>query len=63
MSLREFDVVHDKFEFDEYGPLCFPCCACKHRLAKDDEEPCRTCDHNSNAVEDNAKATGDGNGL
>lgn len=46
-------VPRDKFE-PEYQGRGFeiPCCWCKHRHGSDDQEPCRTCDHNANAVED-----------
>lgn len=43
-------VPRDHFEPEEEGHLSIPCCWCIHRHGRDDEEPCRTCDHNCNAV-------------
>ncbi len=54
MSLRDYNVNRDKFEADEWGTMSFPCCACKHVRQSADMEPCRTCDHNVNAVKDTA---------
>jgi hypothetical protein len=51
-GLRDYDVNRDKFEADLYGTLVFPCCCCKYKHGSDDAEPCRTCDHNANAVRD-----------
>jgi hypothetical protein len=56
MSLRDYDVNRDKFEADEWGTMVFPCCACKHGKKRDTDEPCRTCDHNVNAVKDTANS-------
>lgn len=56
MALKDYGVARDKFEIPEHGlvgideQLCFPCCCCVHHYKTDSEEPCRTCDHNSNAV-------------
>ena len=56
MSLKDYAVNRDKFERSGNGSgsltLDFPCCVCFHRFRKDTEEPCRTCDHNVNAVKD-----------
>jgi hypothetical protein len=56
MSLQDYAVKRDKFERSGNGSgsltLDFPCCVCFHRFRKDTEEPCRTCDHNVNAVKD-----------
>ncbi len=51
-GLRDYDVNRDKFEADLYGTLVFPCCCCKYKHGSDDAEPCRTCDHNANAVKE-----------
>lgn len=53
MSLRKYDVLRDNFEWDEADAFSFPCCVCEHKRTRDTEEPCRTCDHNANAVKDN----------
>jgi len=50
MSLRDYLVNRDKFEPEEWGTMAFPCCACKSVKKLETEEPCRTCDHNINAV-------------
>ena len=56
MSLRDYVVVRDKFKLHENGTvgleLSFPCCCCQHRNMRDTDEPCRTCDHNANAVQE-----------
>jgi hypothetical protein len=61
MSLRDYVVTRDKFQLHDKGTvgleLSFPCCHCQHRNIRDTDEPCRTCDHNINAVHD-APATG-----
>lgn len=53
MGLSAYSVKRDKFE-PEGGDLglSFPCCVCLHRHGTDQVEPCRTCDHNINAVPD-----------
>jgi hypothetical protein len=57
MSLRDYDVNRDKFEADEWGTMVFPCFACKHGKKRGWDEPCRTCDHNVNAVKDTVNAS------
>ena len=55
MSLKDYEVSRDKFELDSDSTdrdLAFPCNMCAYRVNKDSEEPCRTCDHNANAVPD-----------
>ena len=56
MSLQDYKVNRDKFLIDLTGSvglgLSFPCVCCTHRKMKDSQEPCRTCDHNCNAVKD-----------
>ena len=53
IGLRDYLVRRDKFEAqDADAGLAFPCCACRHRHGRDDQEPCRTCDHNARAVEE-----------
>jgi hypothetical protein len=58
MSLRDYVVTRDKFQLHDKGTvgleLSFPCCHCQHRNMRDTDEPCRTCDHNVNAVKDTA---------
>jgi hypothetical protein len=57
MSLRDYDVKRDKFEFDEHTSWwCFPCCVCKHCKKRATEEPCRTCDHNVRSEPEDAVA-------
>lgn len=54
MGLELYIAHRDKFEADEPDggfQLAFPCCVCKHRHGADMDEPCRSCDHNANAVE------------
>lgn len=53
MGLEAHIAHRDHFELDEPSggyALAFPCCCCQHRHRTDAEEPCRTCDHNANAV-------------
>lgn len=50
-------VARDKFEPDEEGHMAIPCCWCKHRHGSDTQEPCRTCDHNCNAIAGNTTTT------
>lgn len=56
MGLELHFANRDKFELEEPGvggyQLAFPCCVCAHREGSDKDEPCRTCDHNANAVEE-----------
>jgi hypothetical protein len=62
VSLRDYAVARDKFALDarnggppRFAPeVAFPCCVCAHAEHTDSEEPCRTCDHNVNAVKDAA---------
>lgn len=51
MGLATYSVTRDNFEADggDQG-FSFPCCVCVHRHGSDQAEPCRTCDHNANAV-------------
>jgi hypothetical protein len=60
MSLEDYVVTRDKFQLHDKGTvgleLSFPCCHCQHRNMRDTDEPCRTCDHNVNAVKDTANA-------
>lgn len=49
MGLIDYSVKRDKFEANQFGPLCFPCSACTHAGGEAQDEPCRTCDHNANA--------------
>jgi hypothetical protein len=63
MSLKDYAVNRDKFERLGNGSgsltLDFPCCVCFHRFRKDTEEPCRTCDHNCNAVKESPPVQSD----
>lgn len=53
MSLDKYKVARDKFALDDTASVfCFPCCACLHRKRSEHDNPCRTCDHNRNAVPD-----------
>jgi len=66
MSLRNYAKSRDKFELDAKDggeprfayELAWPCCCCKNSEYTDQEEPCRTCDHNVNAVAPNAERDG-----
>lgn len=50
MSLQDYAVERDRFEFsDEALDFCFPCSACKFVKKAHWEEPCKHCDHNANA--------------
>lgn len=62
MSLRDYLVERDKFQHGhDYSIYGFPCCVCEHRQYDAQKEPCRTCDHNANAVKDDtANASGEG---
>jgi hypothetical protein len=54
MSLKDYAVNRDKFQLRKDGShalsLDFPCCHCSYCFKAETDEPCRTCDHNSNAV-------------
>lgn len=56
MSLKDYAVKRDKFQL--HGNVTiglsvqFPCCHCQHRNKRLTDEPCRTCDHNVNAVKE-----------
>ena len=54
MSLKDYAVSRDNFvaENATFGGFSFPCVACIHRSRRDNEYPCRECDHNVNAVAD-----------
>jgi DnaJ-class molecular chaperone len=56
MSLKDYAVTRDKFQLRKDGShalsLDFPCCHCSYCFKAETDEPCRTCDHNSNAVKD-----------
>ena len=58
MSLKDYEVKRDKFALDEciVFTLSFPCCSCRNRAKMDYEDPCRTCDHNANAVREDDTA-------
>lgn len=62
MSLRDYTKARDKFQLGDgqhFSGFDFPCCDCKHVRQSADMEPCRTCDHNVNAVDDTANTTGE----
>ena len=55
MGLGDYSVNRDKFEYgdDFYNrEFDFPCCVCKWNQCDCAGEPCRTCDHNVQAVDD-----------
>lgn len=57
MSLQDYTVPRDKFTLATYRicggvGITFPCSACVHQLLPAYVEPCRTCDHNINAVKE-----------
>lgn len=56
MGIEEYKVVRDHFEARLDLGYGFPCCACKHIDQKAHEEPCRSCDHNVNAVREDDPA-------
>ena len=62
MSLRDYAVARDNFCLDPLGyndpRFAFPCCVCRNKDKGDQEEPCRTCDHNVNAVKDDTANAG-----
>lgn len=55
MSLQDYAVKRDKFEYDDSSVFDFPCTVCKSKTKQDTDEPCRTCDHNANAVKEARK--------
>ena len=52
MILEDYKVQRDKFEPETKSYFAFPCYCCIHRFKGDNEEPCRTCDHNITSVDD-----------
>lgn len=54
MALTDYSESNDCFKLDDEvgNGLSFPCCVCEFRHWTDKEEPCRSCDHNANAVRD-----------
>ena len=58
MSLKDYEVENDKFEYETEGVIgfCFPCCCCKFRPLKDTDYPCSECDHNLNVVSQGEKS-------
>ena len=53
MAINSFTVARDNFALDQNLPgLAFPCNCCAHRNGNDSDAPCRTCDHNLNAMPD-----------
>ena len=50
MSLKDYEVENDKFEYEIEGVIgfCFPCVCCKFRPLKDTDYPCSECGHNLN---------------
>ena len=53
MSFQDYIKSRDKFELGDgqhFGGFDFPCCDCDHVIQSADMEPCRTYDHNVNAV-------------
>jgi len=55
VSRRDYLVERDNFQHGhDYSIYGFPCCVCEHRQHDAQNEPCRTCDHNVNAVKDTA---------
>ena len=65
VGLRDYAKARDKFELDAKDggeprfayELAWPCCCCKHSECTDQEEPCRTCDHNVNVVSPTERIT------
>lgn len=56
MSLEDYKVEDDRFEYDEKGQMfCFPCCVCKHRLKSNYQLPCAYCQHNDLTIDDEEK--------
>ena len=57
MSLKDYAKQRDNFALGDgqhFSGFDFPCCDCKHVTHSADMPPCRTCDHNVNAVKDDA---------
>jgi len=53
MGLQDYAVTRDRFEYGDYFykvEFDFPCCVCKWNQCDCADEPCRTCDHNVQAV-------------
>ena len=50
MSIRDYSVERDHFNYDNKHAMDFPCCVCTHNVVSDRDEPCRRCDHNIGAV-------------
>lgn len=48
-GLIDYTVERDKFEFKEGPGFCFPCVVCRHKEKPANRQPCKTCDHNTNA--------------
>ena len=50
MSLKDYEVERDHFEYLEYNhrdwDLCFPCCVCSYNQKEPNDSPCNDCDHN-----------------
>lgn len=55
IGLKDYVVFRDHFDPDTDSTMAFPCCSCTHRHGLDTEDPCRTCDHNGNAVPDHSE--------
>lgn len=64
MAIEDFIVLSDKFEpADTKLGFAFPCSACNHRKADQEDEPCNSCGHNPNASNiDYTKASENNNG-
>ena len=62
MSLKDYAVKRDKFEPRPDVGFGFPCCACRHMDKPSGKDPCRTCDHNVNAVMDESVGAAGGGG-
>lgn len=51
MSIIDHVVSNDNFEVQEAGlGFAFPCNVCVHNVKADDEEPCVSCGHNMNNI-------------
>jgi len=59
MSLQDYTVKRDKFEAKLDLVYGFPCNACKHIHKPCHDEPCQSCDHNVNAIDDSFPDTKD----
>lgn len=51
MSVTEYGVMNDYFQFESKGNFDFPCCVCVHIAKDDSEHPCTVCGHNEKATE------------